>query len=90
MDGLLAELPAGSLDEWWQYYQLQPWGDDWERTSLLSAQLTNVILAMAGAFGKDQSAEPLELDAFVPWRHADTQRAERRQELAALDRMEGL
>lgn len=87
---MLAELPAGSLDEWWQYYQIQPWGDDWERTSLLTAQMTNVILAMAGAFGANQSAEPLDLDVFVPWRQAEVQSAANRQALAALNRMEGL
>lgn len=87
MDGLLAELPAGALDEWWEYYQIQPWGDDWERTSVVAAQLTNCIVAMASAWGKKQ-VEPIEMDAFVPWRKAAEHQADMTEQLAAIDRLE--
>ena len=88
---MLEELPAGALDEWWAYYQLQPFGDDWERSSMVAAQISNCILAIASAFcGSGKKQEPIEIDAFVPWRHAEEDAEDKQAQLAAVDALEVL
>lgn len=90
VDAMLEELPAGAMEEWWQYYQIQPWGDDWERSSMIAAQISNCILAFASAFGGGKQQEPIEIDAFVPWRHAEESEEDRQAQLAAVDALEVL
>lgn len=85
---MLEELPAGAMEEWWQYYQIQPWGDDWERSSMIAAQISNCILAFASAFGGGRQQEPIEIDAFVPWRHAAASVEDMQAQLAAVDALE--
>lgn len=61
--------------EEWAYhraeYRLHPWGNDYERTSLLLSHLLNFLMRMAP---HGSSEEPIWLpdDAFVPFRqHQD-------------------
>lgn len=87
---MLEEMPAGTLEAWWQYYQCQPWGDDWERSSMVAAQLTNCIMAMGASFGRGSKPEWLEQDAFVPWRQADAVAEDKQKGIEAAYSIEGL
>lgn len=86
VDAWLAELPAGTIDGWWEYYKLEPWGDDHERTSLLTSTMVNVISSMAPRGERDEAPEPLPVDAFVPFRkHKDPDVLKLKRSLKALD-----
>lgn len=87
---MLEELPAGAMDEWWAYYQIQPWGDDWERSSMIAAQISNCILAIGAAFGGKKDQELLEIDALVPWRHDGKHQEDLANQLAAVDALEAI
>jgi len=86
---MLAELPAGVLDEWYEYYRLEPWGDDWERSAVNASTVANEIRAIASAFsgGKFQ---PIEVDHLVPYRTDEQQQEQTEAAMAALDAMTGI
>lgn len=88
---MLNELSVEQFEGWWAYYQCQPWGDDWERSSMLASQFTNVVAALASSFSGGQGkSEPLEQDVFVPWRHLEKQQEENRKAIDAAMSIEGL
>jgi len=68
VDQWLSELPAGTLDRHFEAYKLDPWGDDWERTSLLTSTLANLIQALAPRPEGADPPEEIPLDAFMPYR----------------------
>lgn len=74
IDDMLATGKPGQLDEWIKYLELEPHGDDWERTSLQTSQIINAIMAIAAGFGSGKS-EPLEADCFVPYRKRSKRRS---------------
>lgn len=61
------------LAEWREYAALEPWGDDWERASLMTARLVNSIMSIAAGFAGSELSEmeAIEDDAFVPKRRKD-------------------
>jgi hypothetical protein len=88
---MLDELTPEDFEGWWQYYQCQPWGDDWERSSLIAAQFTNCMTALASSFsGNGAKHEPLDQDAFVPWRHNEKQEEDKQKAIDAAMSIEGL
>lgn len=64
---MLGRMTPEQLDEWAEYYKLEPWGDDWLQTGTIAATVHNVVAGIAAAMGKSQS-EPkfLEPGDFVP------------------------
>lgn len=70
-DELLANIEPWEWGRLKASYKLDPYGDDWDRTSLSTAEIINAIMAVARGFSgdKSQDVEPLPPDAFVPWRH---------------------
>lgn len=87
VDAWLAELPAGTLDGWWEYYKLEPWGDDWERSSMIASQVLNTMMAMAPRPDGDE-LDPLPPDAFVPYRtHKSKEQRTLEETAAALTRL---
>jgi hypothetical protein len=90
---MLAEWPAGTLESWFAYYRQEPWGDDWERTSIQTVEVINSIQSFAFGFsgGKGDPPEPIPSDALVPYReHKDQKLAEALQAVNALEGMRGL
>ena len=88
---MLDELNVAEFEEWWSYYQCQPWGDDWERSSLIASQFTNCMTALASSFSGGQGKhEPLEQDVFVPWRYNEQQEEDKQQAIDAAMSLEGL
>ena len=93
MDAFLASLPAGTVERQFEYYKLEPWGDDWERSSMIAAQLTNMVRCLASGFG-GRSLEEKDLlppDVFVPHREtADAEGEQLAASLKALKQLEGI
>lgn len=64
---MLDTLEPWQFEESYYYSKLEPWGDDWERTSLTTARLINSIQAIAASISGEK-LEPdnlLEDDDFV-------------------------
>ena len=63
---MLATGQPGQLDEWIAFEQLEPIGDDWERTSLETTSIVNALqLLTASLSGSKDPPEPLEWDELV-------------------------
>lgn len=86
---MLSELPAGTLEEWYEYFRLHPWGDDWLQMSVATTTVANEIRTIAAGFGGGKF-KPLEHDALVPYQTEDQSEAEVAAALDALDAMTGL
>jgi hypothetical protein len=88
------ELLENITPERWAYlkasYYLDPYGDDWERNSMIAAQIINSIrCALPGAQLKPEDLLPN--DIFVPNReYVDPKIAQLEAALPSLDVMEGL
>lgn len=85
----------GAIEPWeWERlkasYRLDPYGDDWDRSSMIAAVVQNAITAIAQGMSGDRAkeVEPLPLDAFVPFRHADA--AEEAIDLDWMEELRGL
>lgn len=87
VDAMLARLPAGTVDRWMKYYELEPWGDDWERTSMLISTMVNTLVSMAPRGENEPAPERIPWDAFVPGRDNDSGKSDLEQ---AADGLEGL
>lgn len=90
---MLAELTP----EEWSYhvasYRLDPTGNDWERSSMIAAALSNAIHMTASAFagGRVDESAFIELDAFVPFRDFRDRQSERLEaSLKQLESQRGL
>lgn len=89
VDALLSEMPVGLLDEWYEYYRLEPWGDEWERTAIGATTVANEIRAISSAFGGGKF-QPLEIDMLIPYRCEEARSQETEAAIAALDAMTGI
>ena len=56
-DWLCDLLTPEQMNEWWEYYKLDPFGDDWERTAVMCATIANVSGNLKKA---------LSVDDFMP------------------------
>lgn len=69
--------------EEWSYheasYRLDPWGDDWERSSMVATQIVNAIRGvMSGLAGKPlEDKNVMPHDALVPFRELRDMQKER-------------
>lgn len=86
---MLSEMPAGQLDGWYEYFRLEPWGDDWERTAIVASTVANEIRAVQAGFGGGKF-EPIDSDALIPYRLDDKIAEELDEQLAAVDSITGL
>lgn len=68
VDGMLDSAPRQQLEEWAAYHAINPWGDDWERSSLVAARTINSLHGIAAGFGGKEldDSELIADDAFVP------------------------
>jgi hypothetical protein len=80
--------------EEWAYmlasFKLDPYGDDWQRTSTSTAEIINAIMATARGFAGEDAEEmkPIPDDFIVPYReHEDPERAELEASLQQLETM---
>lgn len=91
-DELLANIEPWEWGRLKASYKLDPYGDDWDRTSLSTAEIINAIMAVARGLGGDKSrdCEPLPSDAFVPWRHSEEREADVDEALEGLEALRGL
>jgi hypothetical protein len=62
VEAWLSSLPAGALDFWMAFDQLQPIGDDWFQTALIAQQASFGTFAQAGV-------DIPEIDSFMPARY---------------------
>lgn len=87
---MLAEWPAGTLESWFEYYKLEPFGDDWERSTAGQIEIVNAIQSLAFGFGggKGDPPKPIPWDAIVPYRHDGKE--EQREALKAVRVLEDL
>ncbi|MCA9232498.1 MAG: hypothetical protein KDA57_17750 [Planctomycetales bacterium] len=85
---MLDTLEPGELEESYHYSTLEPWGDDWERSSLITARLINSISAIAAGMSgtKLQEFDLIEDDAFVPKYRADNRTKRQKQQGDATDK----
>jgi hypothetical protein len=63
----LSSLPAGALDFWMAFDQLQPIGDEWLQTALVAQQASFGAFAQAGV-------DVPELESFMPARYKPKKR----------------
>ena len=87
---MLADMTAEEWAYWVAEYRLHPWGDDYERTSLLLANILNTMIRMAP---REAGNEPMTIpdDAFVPYReHEDEKLAGELRAVDDLEEMRGL
>jgi hypothetical protein len=87
----MATIPAGTVDRWWEYFKLEPWGDDWERTSLLTSTLVNVANSMAPRGESEEAPEFIPPDAFMPYSERKPERNQLvEQTIEGLEGLRGL
>lgn len=67
VDAMLDSITHDQFQEWMQYAELEPFGDEWTQTSIVSAVTWNRLLAVQAAIGgKVRQAEWKSPDDFVP------------------------
>lgn len=74
---MLATGRASLLAEWQEYYELEPWGDEWNRESRATASMINEIRM---AVPRETPLKPeglLEDDAFVPKQRKQKKQADK-------------
>lgn len=67
-----ANVPEDVFDLWYAYYQVEPWGNEWEQTADTLAMQTNIIATIARSVGG--KIEPKDSIEFMPF---DSRRYER-------------
>lgn len=72
---MLSSANAQQLQKWFEFYQLEPFGDEWAQTSLIATEFGNVLLQIMAAFSGAQKEQiPIvPCDAFVPHRYTKEQ-----------------
>lgn len=86
----MEELRPEEWAYWQASYRCDPWGDDWERTSVNTVELINSLQMLAHGLGggKGDVPKPIPGDALVPFRvHVDE---ELQDALLAVDALEGM
>lgn len=70
VEQMLEEAPPQQLEKWFYYYMKEPFGDEWDRASLIATEITNNFMLLLSAFKEGNEQPPyLERDHFVPFRH---------------------
>ena len=74
VDAMMGTGTPTHLAEWREFAALEPWGDDWERSSLITARTLNTLHGIASSMGGKEISEldAIDDDAFVPKRRKDT------------------
>lgn len=60
VDALAETMPVDLLYEWMAYYQLEPWGDEWLRHSVLACQFYNAHRGKSQSQRKPADFMPVE------------------------------
>lgn len=81
----LEELSPAELSYWKASYRLDPWGDDWERTSAMTAVIVNEMRR------KEKDVELMELGELVPFRpKPNSMKRQLQKSLSNLETLVGL
>lgn len=73
VDGLLAGMPRRLFDEWLAYYQVEPWGDEWDQAGTIAAAAHNAAFIAGGYPELPEGMRALRApDHFIPGRKAKT------------------
>lgn len=59
VDALAEAMPVDVLYRWMAYYQLEPWGDEWLRSSVGFAQFKNAHKRKSDKMAKPQDFMPV-------------------------------
>lgn len=88
----MEELSTEEWAYWIASYRTDPWGDDWERTSVTTVELINAIGTIAaGLGGVQQAPDPMPSDLLVPYRkHVPPGEQMARDSVAFLEANRGL
>lgn len=66
---MLASSEAGRLLEWAAYFDIEPFGNEWERSSWGATAIVNEVRGIAaGLSGKSRETEFMDPDDLVPGR----------------------
>ena len=70
VDGMLEGMDPGMFSQWLEYYQLQPWGDDWEQAAVISSTVRNGIREALYSHANEtmKKEDYCSADDFVPRR----------------------
>ena len=70
VDGMLEGMDPGMFSQWLEYYQLQPWGDDWLQAGVVASTAKNyIVMAMSANAGERVKDSDLSTpEDFVPSR----------------------
>lgn len=69
VDRMLESADPRQLEKWYYYFDQEPFGDEWDRTSLIATEITNNFIMLLSAFSEDRSkVQYLKPDHFVPGR----------------------
>ena len=81
-EGWLETVTSRQLALWKAFYQLEPWGADFERSAAQSALLSGQISMMAAGYG--QQIESQGLEDFMPsdWANATKKQKPRRKRMS--------
>lgn len=69
MDEMLESAPAGQLDEWGAFYELEPFGDEWHQMSTATTTIINLAKSVAASFAGEElkKEDLLPTDAYKPF-----------------------
>lgn len=66
VDAMLETAAPGQLNKWKQFFKKQPFGDEWERTSLLITELVNTLQCFAMGFSNANLSDKQIKDRMLP------------------------
>ncbi len=89
---MLATGTPQQFAEWQEFAALEPWGDDWERSSLIAARTINSVREIAAGFGGSKLSEDdfYDDDVFVPKRKKHKPTGFAAQLTKAINTLEGM
>jgi len=91
VDAMLDGAAPKMLAEWEAFYWLEPFGQEWLRTSLNTARTLNTLHAIAASWGdgKLDESQLIDDDAFVPGKASEKQGKDVAAQCEAAENLEG-
>lgn len=90
VDDLLDQLTPSEFRERYAHYLIEPWGDEWEQTGMIAAQLNNIFaMYCAGKSGKAVHEAALkDSEDYIPvYTIGQTKSRERKRRQQSADEM---
>ena len=86
---MLESGDSEQLESWWNYHQLEPWGDEYQRTSVATARLINIVKQESQKFQQNSHLRPVDLvrDDFIVPKFRKKQPTRKHQMQAAVENL---